>query len=522
MQGFKDIEKNSKELAHRIPPLPEERGLGGKVMNIKNITHVYFIGLGGIGMSAIARYFLKAGKIVAGYDKTPTPLTDELIAEGMNIHFEDSINLIPKDFISQFTNLPDGSQADNSQNSKLPTAHSEPRTPNSELLVVYTPAIPKHHTELNYFLQNGYTVMKRSQVLGLITAGLKTVGVAGTHGKTTTSSIIAHLLKNANKNVTAFLGGITKNYQSNFLMPTNFENEIAVVEADEFDRSFLTLHPSYAIITSMDADHLDIYHDKKHLEESYNLFANQIKHDGVLIYKEGIPLQTNHPNKYSYSLNASSQYAGIDLRVENHQYVFNLKTPNDAYTNLTLGLPGRHNAENAVAACAIALNLGLSIEEIKTGLKTYTGVKRRFDLQFTNNHCVYIDDYAHHPEELKACILSVKEMYADKKLTGIFQPHLFTRTRDFADGFADSLSLLDEVILLEIYPAREMPIEGVNSSMLLDKIKHSNKKVLSKEQTLAYIKESNAEVLLTLGAGDIDTLVEPIRKILQQKYTSRN
>ncbi|HNR18353.1 MAG TPA: UDP-N-acetylmuramate--L-alanine ligase [Bacteroidia bacterium] len=467
-------------------------------MSIKNITHVYFIGLGGIGMSAIARYFIKSGKNVAGYDKTPTSLTDELIAEGMDIHFEDNINLIPPVFKSSIENL------------------------KSEILIVFTPAIPKHHTELNYFLQNGYSVMKRSQVLGLITAELKTVGVAGTHGKTTTSSIVAHLLKSANKNVTAFLGGIAKNYQSNFIMPSNFENEIAVVEADEFDRSFLTLHPSYAVITSMDADHLDIYQDKKHLEESYNLFANQVKHDGILIYKEGIPLQTNHPNKYSYSLKASSQYAGVDLRVENHQYVFNLKTPTSTYTNLTLGLPGRHNAENAVAACAIALNLGLTIEEIKTGLKTYAGVKRRFDLQFKSSYCIYIDDYAHHPEELKACILSVKEMYEGKKITGIFQPHLFTRTRDFADGFADSLSLLDEVILLEIYPARELPIEGVNSSMLLDKIKHNNKKLLSKEQTLEYIKGSNAEVLLTLGAGDIDTLVKPIRKILEKKNDSRN
>lgn len=467
-------------------------------MNFKSIKGVYFIGLGGIGMSAIARYFLKAGKIVAGYDKTPTPLTDELIAEGIQIHFEDNIQLIPPVF-------------------NLSVANSK-----HEVLIVYTPAIPKQHTELNYFLQNGFTVMKRSQVLGLITSKLKTVGVAGTHGKTTTSSIIAHILKHSGKNVTAFLGGITKNYQSNFLMPDGFENEIAVVEADEFDRSFLTLHPSYAIITSMDADHLDIYHDKKHLEESYNLFANQVKHDGVLIYKEGIPLTCSHPNKFTYSLNSNSNYAGVDIRIESHQYVFNLKTPSATYSDIMLGLPGRHNAENAVAACAIALNLGLTIDQIKAALKTYTGVNRRFDLQFKNNQCVFIDDYAHHPEELKSCILSVKEMYNGKKLTGIFQPHLFTRTRDFADGFAQSLSLLDEVILLEIYPARELPIEGVNSSLLLNKINHNNKRLLSKEQTLEYIKATNQEVLLTLGAGDIDTLVEPIKKILKKKYDNRN
>jgi UDP-N-acetylmuramate--alanine ligase len=269
----------------------------------------------------------------------------------------------------------------------------------------------------------------------------------------------------------------------------------------------------------MDADHLDIYQDKKRLEESYNLFANQVKHDGVLIYKDGIPLTCNHPNKFSYSLNAGSQYAGVDLRVENYQYVFNLKAPDTTYSNIKLGLPGRHNAENAVAACAIALNLGLTIEQIKEALVTYTGVKRRFDLQFKNNQCVFIDDYAHHPEELNACIRSVKEMYTGKKITGIFQPHLFSRTRDFADGFAQSLSLLDEVILLEIYPARELPIEGINSSMLLSKIKNNSKKLLNKEQVLEYIKSTNSQVLLTLGAGDIDTLVEPIRKILTEKFT---
>lgn len=465
-------------------------------MNLKNITGVYFIGLGGIGMSAIARYFLKQGKQVAGYDKTPTPLTDELTSEGMHIHFEDNINLIPPSFKPETSNLL------------------------SEILIVYTPAIPKDHTELNYFQAKGYNIQKRSQVLGLITKEIKTIGIAGTHGKTTTSSIVAHLLKHAGKNVVAFLGGITKNYHSNFLMPDNFDDAICVVEADEFDRSFLTLYPAYAVITSMDADHLDIYHDKKHLEESYNLYANQVARDGFLVYKNGIPLVSNNLNKCSYSLDAGSDYSALNVRIENHQYIFDFKTPTQTLKNLSLGLPGRHNVENATAACAIVHHLGLSEAQVRNGLQTYTGVKRRFDLQFKSKSCVYIDDYAHHPEELKACIMSVKELYKGKKIAGIFQPHLFTRTRDFADGFAESLSLLDEVILLEIYPARELPIKGINSKMLLDKINSSDKKLLGKEEVLQYIsKEIDCGVLLTLGAGDIDQLIEPIKKIFEKKHT---
>lgn len=492
-------------------------GISITPMELKNIKGVYFIGLGGIGMSAIARYFLKQGKQVAGYDKTPTPLTDELIAEGMNIHFKDSVDLIPAVFKSATASNTNISVKDLSA---TPTSNLKPQTSNDEILVVYTPAIPKDHTELNYFQTNGYQLQKRSQVLGLITKEIKTAGIAGTHGKTTTSSILAHLLKHAGKNTAAFLGGITKNYHTNFLMPDSFDDAVCVVEADEFDRSFLTLHPAYAVITSMDADHLDIYHDKKHLEESYNLYANQVAPDGILIYKKGIPLVSAHANKFSYSLDNDSDYAGINIRVENHQYVFDFKTPAHTFKNVSLGLPGRHNVENAVAACAIAYNLGLNEQQIRSGLQTYTGVKRRFDLQFKAKACVYIDDYAHHPEELKACILSVKELYAGKKITGIFQPHLFSRTRDFADGFAESLSLLNEIILLEIYPARELPIAGVNSQMLLDKINSPHKKLLSKEEVLQYIgAEGSCDVLLTLGAGDIDQLIEPIRKILTKKYS---
>lgn len=458
---------------------------------MEKYTHVYFVGIGGIGMSAIARYFNTMGMHIAGYDKTSTPLTDELSKEGMQIHFDDDVNLIPADFknISRKENT----------------------------LVVYTPAIPKNHAEYNHFLNNDYKIVKRSQVLGLITAANKTVAVAGTHGKTTTSSMVAHVLKSSGLNVAAFLGGIAKNYDSNFILPQAKSEIINVVEADEFDRSFLTLFPQYAIITSMDADHLDIYGDSNSLTESYNLFANQVKDDGLIIYKKGLPLEKTKAKAQTYSITEKADYYTTSITIQNNEYCFDMVAVNQTISGFTLGLPGRHNVENAVAATAVALQLGVNADDIKHALKTYSGVKRRFDTHIKNKEVVFIDDYAHHPEELRAAISSVKELYQGKKITGIFQPHLFSRTRDFVDGFAQSLSLLDEVILLDIYPARELPMEGITSNIILDKIITKNKKLVSKDELLTYISNNNFEVVVTLGAGDIDSLVNPIKQILLAK-----
>lgn len=460
-------------------------------MNLHNISKVYFIGVGGIGMSAIARYFNKMGKRVSGYDKTPTALTDELISEGIKIHFEDDINLAPQ-------------EVRNVANKK-------------DTLIIYTPAIPKNHTELNYFIDNKFEIVKRSQVLGVLTEGNKTIAVAGTHGKTTTSSIIAHILKHSGINCAAFLGGISKNYNSNFILPEDGKEIVNVVEADEYDRSFLQLFPQYAIITSMDADHLDIYGDQKEMIKSYNDFASQVKEDGLLVYKKELPVKNVSAKAKTYSITSTADFCTKDISIQNYQYCFDVVAEGKELKGFSLGLPGRHNVENAVAAIAVALHIGIPEEKIKISLQTYTGVKRRFDVQVKNNNVVFIDDYAHHPEELRAAISSVKELYHDKKITGIFQPHLFSRTRDFANEFGESLSLLDEVILLDIYPARELPMEGVTSKLILSKIQTTNKKLLSKEQTFEYIKSNSFEVLLTLGAGDIDAMVEPIRKILEER-----
>jgi UDP-N-acetylmuramate--alanine ligase len=458
-------------------------------VNLDKVGSVYFIGIGGIGMSALARYFKSNGKSVSGYDKTPTSLTDELTSEGIDVHFGDDIAFI----------------------------QSEIQHLKSEIIVVYTPAIPKDHKELNYFIKNGFTVMKRSQVLGLITQDKFTIAVAGTHGKTTTASMIAHILKSSGVNVTAFLGGISKNYNSNYIYSKTKDNigpEIVVVEADEYDRSFLTLHPEIAVITSMDADHLDIYGDKKHLEESYHLFAEQVK--GTLIYKKGLPLNAKAKLK-QYSVVNHCDYSATDIQIQNHQYHFNWHNSSSSIENLTLSIPGMHNVENAVAAIATAKNIGISIEKISEAVRSYSGVRRRFDYQVRTENIVYIDDYAHHPEELRASISSVRALYSDKKITGIFQPHLFSRTRDFAEGFAKSLSLLDELILLDIYPARELPIEGITSKIIFDKVSMSNKILCGKENVIDALKNRNVEVLLTLGAGDIDQLVEPIKMFLDNK-----
>lgn len=463
-------------------------------MDFNKIKSIYFLGIGGIGMSALARYFKTLNKNVCGYDKTPTALTDALLEEGIKVNFNDDISFFKAVVKEQ----------------------------KDEVLIVLTPAIPKDHSEYNYFLKEGYTLIKRSEVLGLITQNTYTLAVAGTHGKTTTSSILAHILKSANKDCSAFLGGITRNYNSNFLLSSNKDRlGPTVVEADEYDRSFLTLHPDISIVTSVDADHLDIYSEHKYLKESFELFANQTKANGYFISKKGLDFELpkgDHIKNYSYSLREQADFYAKNIRIETGNYIFDLESVIENIPQIHFSFPGLHNVENAIAAAAAAQLFGVKAAEIQQALSTFLGVKRRFDYRIKSEQLVFIDDYAHHPEELKACITSVKELYPTKKITGIFQPHLYTRTRDFADGFAQSLDLLDETLLLDIYPARELPIEGVSSTMLLDRMKSKNKQLCSKDNLLAELELRTPQVLLTLGAGDIDKLVEPVEMALKKKY----
>lgn len=449
-------------------------------MNVKGLHSVYFIGIGGIGMSAIARYFNTLGIPVAGYDKTPSALTDELIKEGMNISFSDDLDQIPEMF------------------------------KNTQTTVVYTPAVPKDLKILNYYKDQGNIVAKRSEILGLITQGTFTVAVAGTHGKTTTSSMIAHLLTEGNIGCNAFLGGITTNYNSNVLLDEKSQN--TVVEADEFDRSFLTLSPNIAVVTSTDADHLDIYGRHEALLESFQLFVDKLPDNGVLILRNGLNL--HHHNTITYGFEDSAKVRAQNVRVQNGNYVFDVRSMLRVYKDVIVGLPGRHNIENALAAITVGELLEMSEDRILAGLRTFSGVKRRFEKIISAPNLTYIDDYAHHPKELEMCISSVKELYPGKKITGIFQPHLFSRTNDFAEGFARSLDLLDEAILMEIYPARELPMEGVNSTMLLNLMHNSNKSLVSADRMVEDVKSRHVEVLLTLGAGDIDRLVEPLKQAL--------
>ena len=451
-------------------------------------------------MSALARYFNAMGKKVSGYDKTPTKLTDELIAEGIAIHFEDHIRNIPV----HIKELP--YDIDN-------------------ILIVYTPAVPKDHSEYVFFNLNGFNIKKRAEVLGMITQTAHTIAVAGTHGKTTTSSLIAHILKTAGLDPSAFLGGITQNYNTNLLLSSKLKadtlqqsaSNLIVVEADEYDRSFLTLHPQMAVITSVDADHLDIYGDKEQVLESFTLFSNQVT--STLVLKKNIASQINSGKKaITYAVNDdAADYFAQNIRIESGTYHFEIVTPANVFENLVLGLPGLHNVENSVAAVAIACQMSISEDVIRKALASFSGVRRRFDYHIKSEHLTYIDDYAHHPEELKAVISSAKEMYPGKKITGVFQPHLFSRTRDFADDFAKSLDLLDECILLEIYPARELPIQGVSSQMLLDKMKSANKSICHKNELIQVLKSKDLQVLMTMGAGDIDTFIESIKKELSNK-----
>ncbi len=452
-------------------------------MRTVDFENIYFVGIGGIGMSALARYFHAIGKQVFGYDRTQTKLTDELNQEGIAVTFDDALTAIPSAF-----------------------QYSE------KTLVVYTPAIPATHKQLNYFQKNGFTIMKRSQVLGLVSNGLKGIAVAGTHGKTTVSTLTAHIFTQSQLGCNAFLGGIARNYQSNLLLNKN--SEYMVLEADEFDRSFLHLFPEVALITSMDADHLDIYGTKKELVNTFNTFANQVNSNGVFLHKKGLPVKNEQVKSYTYSLEDIADFYVENLTLVNGYYQFDMVHPFGKIVDIQFSYPGKLNVENAVAATAIAIVCGVDETSIKKALKTFTGIRRRFDYQIKTDDLVFIDDYAHHPAELQASILSVRELYPSKKLTGVFQPHLYSRTKDFALEFAESLNLLDEVILLDIYPAREEPIAGVDAHLILKNITVPATHV-SKESLVEVLGNRQLEVLLTLGAGDIDKLIEPIKNRLE-------
>ena len=455
-------------------------------MSLENIHNVYFIGIGGIGMSALARWFKTNGYGVGGYDRTPTSLTEQLEEEGMDIHFEDDITRIAE----EFKNL-------------------------HNTLVVYTPAVPNDLNELAYFTNNGFSVKKRSEVLGMITENFFTIAVAGTHGKTTTSSMIAHLLKSAGKNCFAFLGGITQNYNTNLLLgDPSLGEQLMVVEADEYDRSFLTLSPDIAVINSMDADHLDIYGAHEEVEKSFNEFVRNLKPVGKLIYKGGLPVAAPLPGQTFFCFGSEvCAYRAANIHIENEEFVFDIETTFEIVKNVRIQVPGFHNVQNALAAFAVTRQLGIPASKIKEGLSSFKGVKRRFEYIINRKDFVYIDDYAHHPEEIKAFLSSVKAIYPDKKITAVFQPHLFSRTRDFMDGFAKSLSMADKLILMEIYPARELPIEGITSTVLLDKVTSKEKILASKGNLLKEISETKTDVLVTIGAGDIDKFVKPIKEI---------
>lgn len=448
-------------------------------MNLKNIHHIYFIGIGGIGMSSLARYFSVNGKAVAGYDKTPSKITEDLEMLGIQIHFEDAVKNIPQAFL-------------------------DPK----ETLVVYTPAIPKEHKEYNHFINHGFQVLKRAEALGKITENTYCLAVAGTHGKTTTSSILGHIM-NAVK-ATSFLGGITENYHSNLILG---EDKVSVVEADEFDRSFLQLSPDIACVTSMDADHLDIYEEHDALKKSFKEFAGKVTKQ--LVVAKGLDL-----DGLTYAIDEDADYKASNVYIKNGAYRFDVHTPKHIIKEVLFQLPGRHNVMNALAAVAIADIYGISPEIIKERLESFKGVQRRFSYKIKTENLILIDDYAHHPAEISAVENSVREMYPNEKVLAIFQPHLFSRTQDFANEFANSLASFDELLLLDIYPARELPIEGVTSSWLLEKVSLSNKKLITEEEIVDCISKSEAKVVVMLGAGDIGVMIESVEHELLKRTAS--
>jgi UDP-N-acetylmuramate--alanine ligase len=463
-------------------------------MTLEKYHNIYFLGIGGIGMSALARWFMKSGLFVAGYDRTQTVLTDELEREGMVIHYDDNIQHIPQQVL------------DNKEQS----------------LIIFTPAIPTDHVEFNYLKDNGYTILKRAEVLGLITKSYRTIGVAGTHGKTTTSSMIAHILKSAKKNMVAFLGGITTNYESNLVIEGEAgKDTIVVVEADEFDRSFLRLYPETAVVTSADPDHLDIYGDHESMIVSFREYVKQIKQGGSLIIHESIAERlagdATHIQKNIYSMSRGQFFAG-NITAHSGFFEFNLCGFATTEERVRLGVPGFHNVENAVAASIAAHQYGVSIAQIKEALESFKGVKRRFEFVVSGSKVIYVDDYAHHPTEIEAFLRSMKSMYPRRKLTVVFQPHLYTRTRDFAEGFAKSLSIADELLLMDIYPARELPIPGVDSDMIFKNITSKVKMLCGKADVMQKLEALDIDVLATVGAGDIDTFVQPIKEMLNRKY----
>lgn len=469
------------------------------LQNVDGLSRVYFLGIGGIGMSALARYFNAKKITVSGYDKTETVLTKQLAAEGIKIHYEDNIELIDK----------------------------------QTELVIYTPAVPNNHKELNYLIANGYRLVKRSEVLGAITNSSYNICVAGTHGKTTTSTMAAHILKHSGYGCNAFLGGISVNYDTNFWMQENVsvagnDKEVSVVEADEYDRSFLKLSPDIAIINSMDADHLDIYGTAENMEQAFIEFTERIKPGGLLLSKYGLKRAADLKATAHITFHLQNENANVyatNIRMQNGSYLFDVQVMDDKIKDVLLNMGGQHNIENMIAAITVAHHLKIDEDKIKKAVADFKGVKRRFEYIVkqsfaagdTLDGTVMVDDYAHHPEELRALILGAKKLFSKKKCTVVFQPHLYSRTKDLADGFAETLSLADEVILLPIYPARELPIAGVESEMILHKMNIENKKVLSKEALLEWVKDYKTGLLITAGAGDIDTLVQPIKEILIKK-----
>ncbi len=457
-------------------------------MNINDIKSVYFVGAGGIGMSAIARYFLKKGLVVGGYDKTPSDLTRQLEKEGMFIHYEEDINQIPQ-------------ACKNKQ----------------ECLVIYTPAIPAEHKELCYFQENGFEIQKRAQVLGTLTKTHKGLCVAGTHGKTTTSTMCAHIMHQSHLDCNAFLGGISKNYGTNYILS---DSDYVVIEADEFDRSFHWLRPWMSVITSTDPDHLDIYGTKDAYLESFRHYSELIQPGGALIIHRNLEMKEHLQDgvrRYDYSLNEGDFHAE-NIRIENGEITFDFISPIENVKDVNLGQPIPINIENGIAAMAMAQLNGCTAEELKYGMQTYGGVDRRFDFKIKTDKLVFLSDYAHHPKEIYQSARSIRELYKDKHITAIFQPHLYTRTRDFYKDFADALSQLDEVILTEIYPARELPIEGVTSKLIYDNLKPGVKKeMIQKGDVLNFVKSHSFEVLIVLGAGDLDNQVPEIANILNSK-----
>lgn len=447
-------------------------------------SNIYFIGIGGIGMSAIARYYNTKGFKVSGYDKTPSELTHALEAEGMEIHYEDNTDFVPKNV--------------------------------EETLVVYTPAIPHDMGELVYVQQNGYRVVKRSRMLGEISEGQRCLAVAGTHGKTTTSTLLAHIFQHSGEGCSAFLGGISKNYDTNLLVS---ENDVIVAEADEFDRSFLQLHPEIAVITSMDADHLDIYGDSAHIHEAFKAFASQVS--GTVITKYGLDINASDTQakvlRYSYDDPRADFHASEIIVDECGYFTFTLNTPDGKIEGCKVGIPGWINVENGIAAAAIALTYGIEPEKIKAALEAFLGVRRRFDIHLNTPECSYIDDYAHHPKEIAAAISSMRNIFPGRKLTAVFQPHLYTRTRDFANEFAESLSMVDKLILLDIYPAREEPIPGVTSEIIFRNVTAPQKVLITKEELMDYLAGEQIELLVTFGAGNIDRYISPITQMLKER-----